>query len=104
MIRNKTKILIFLCFPFIFFINCSIEEDYIEKESYTNKKISFRYLKGKEAVEKGNLLGDKLNTSSSFRLHNKTITLSGTNDGIIDYSKVLEVIDTSGIVNLPTKL
>lgn len=102
--KTKQKILLLFFFNIILLTSCSIEEDYVEKNNFKNNKISFRYLKGNEAMQKINLLENRLTSSSKFRLNNRQSQFSRLTNETIDYSKVLEVIDTSGVINYSYKV
>lgn len=102
--KTKQKILLLFFFNIILLTSCSIEEDYVEKNNFKNNKISFRYLKGSEAMQKINLLENRLASSSKFRLNNRQSQFSRVTNETIDYSTVLEVIDTTGVINYSYKV
>lgn len=96
--RKCIKELLWLSCLFLFLYGCVPEEDYIINKTEQNK-IKMRYLYGKEAQRKGKTLESKIGNSNKINVLSRTDIALSTNEGIVDYTKVLEVIDENNNVN-----
>ena len=81
-------------------LSCEVQEDNI-KYSLQNQTTKIRYLYGKEALAKAKEL-KKLVVPSNGMDSNSTFRIE--NNGTIDYTKILEVIDTTGVTNYTFKV
>jgi hypothetical protein len=78
-------------------ISCEVQEDALEHQ-HNEKNSRVRFLYGKEALEKAKLLRNQLTLSQ------EDMAYRTTNNGTIDYSKIIEIIDTSGVANYTFKV
>lgn len=83
--------------------SCNLEEEFItEKNHLGNNRI--RYLYGEEALKKSKNLESKIITSHRIDILSRTNIALNTNEGIVDYTKVLEVVDENNNVNYTFKI
>ena len=88
-----------LLFGFILFqFGCNLEEEFVTERNH-QQNIKIRYLYGKEALKKGKNLEAKMMTSNKINVLSRTNISLSTNEGVVDYTKVLEVIDENNIIN-----
>jgi hypothetical protein len=98
-ILKKSILLILILLQF----SCNLEEEFItEKNHLGNNRI--RYLYGEEALKKSKNLESKIMTSHRIDVLSRTNIALNTNEGIVDYTKVLEVVDENNNVNYTFKI
>ena len=82
----------------ILLLGCNMEEDFITEKNHQHN-IKIRYFYGKEALNKSKNLESKISSSNKMKILSRTDIALTTDEGIVDYTKVLEVIDENNNVN-----
>ncbi len=90
---------------FLSLVSCQTEELYVEKNHFGKKNgINSSYLKGSDASRVVEMLTNKLNQGSKIRILSSNSAFMRTNEGVIDFENILQVIDTLGIKNYTFKI
>lgn len=90
---------------FLSLVSCQTEELYVEKNHFGKKNgINSSYLKGSDASRVVEMLTNKLNQGSKIKILSSNSAFMRTNEGVIDFENILQVIDTLGIKNYTFKI
>lgn len=109
-IKRKLLIKLLLFFTLLAYFGCSTDFEVIDNSVGThfglkNKGPKVKIFKGAEATQMKNKLEQMMGKLSSFNIfRNSRLTARGSENLEIDFSEIMEVIDTLGIKNYTFKI
>jgi hypothetical protein len=98
------KCFIYICLAFGMFFGCEKDLYTEAQNAHYKKQIRTKYLSEKEKNSLISIMNKKIQSKEKFNILSKGRSSMRTSEGTIDYSKILEVIDTLGVKNYTFKV